>query len=166
MFYNLRRFINQNRRDLLIIAGIIVLVIVVIRTANSLVAREAERTNQNTENTVASQEGSRSPNILHTDSIISGDELNESTASENQDVINNFIQACNNGDINLAYSYLSNSCKNKMFSTVDEFTTKYYEPIFQTPKEYNIENWISGGEVYTYRIYYVDDILSSRNYFR
>ena len=160
MFNNLRRYINQNRRQLLIIIGIIVVVIVIIRVANELVAQESER--RNTErNVTVSQEGSKSPNVLHTDSIISGDELSEERATENQELIRNFIEACNDGNVNLAYSYLSSNCKEKMFSTVDEFRTKYYNPIFQSQKQYNIENWISSVEAYTYRVYYVDDILST-----
>lgn len=160
MFNKLRRYINQNRRKLLIIIGIIVVVILLIRVANDLVAQDSERVN-NSGNEIISQEGKTSPNVLHTESIISGDRLSEETATENQELIRNFIDTCNDGNVDLAYSYLSSNCKEKMFSTVDEFRTKYYNPIFQTKKQYNIENWISSVEAYTYRVYYVDDILSS-----
>ena len=160
MFNKLRRYINQNRRKLLIIIGIIVVVILLIRVANDLVAQDSERVN-NSGNEIISQEGKTSPNVLHTESIISGDRLSEETATENQELIRNFIDACNDGNVDLAYSYLSSNKKKKMFSTVDEFRTKYYNPIFQTKKQYNIENWISSVEAYTYRVYYVDDILSS-----
>ena len=144
----------------LIIIGIIVVVILLIRVANDLVAQDSERVN-NLGNEIISQEGTTSPNVLHTDSVISGDGLSEEFAFENQELIRNFIDACNSGNVDLAYGYLSSSCKEKMFSTVDEFRTKYYNPIFQTQKQYNIENWVSSGGVITYRIYYVNDILST-----
>ena len=160
MFNNLRRYINQNRKKLLLIIAIIVFVLLLIRVTNGLIAQKSARENT-TSNELVVQEGVSSPNVLHTDSIISGDGLSEEIASENQELIRNFIDACNSGNVDLAYSYLSSTCKEKIFSTVDEFRTKYYSPIFQTKKQYNIENWVSNTGISTYRIYYVDDILST-----
>lgn len=161
MFFNLRHFLNQNRGKILVAIFIILAVILIIRFANYLASRALERDNTPSGTTSSSQYGSTSPNVLHTDSTIGTGSVDEEQASENQSLINRFVQACNNGDINQAYSYLSNSCKNEMFSTVEEFNTKYYTPIFSTKKEYNIENWISSGDSYTYKITFVEDILSS-----
>lgn len=143
---------------------ILIFVLVIIRVANTLVARNSEYEDYSVANTSLYQEGSTSPNVLHTDTTISGTELTDDIALENQELIKNFIQACNAGDINTAYSYLSSSCKNKIFPSIEDFTNKYYNSIFDGKKEYNIENWISNEEAYTYRIYFVSNILSSRHF--
>ena len=162
MFFRLRRFFSLHRRRIILVIAVVIFILLVIRIANSLVAQNAENRRNNTQaNAELYEAGSRSPNVLHTETTISGENLEENTATENQEIIKNFIQACNDGDVNTAYSYLSKSCINKVFPTIDDFTNKYYNAIFTEKKDYNIENWISSVGAYTYRIYYVSDILSS-----
>lgn len=160
MFNSIRRFYNQNRKQIILAVVIVVCVILMIRLANYFAEQNLKKQNGNNGNT-SSQLGSKSPNVIHTDPIISDKEIDETVAYDNQKLINDFISACNDRKIDDAYNYLSSSCKNKIFPSIDEFTSKYYNPIFNTKKEYNIENWISSGEVYTYRITFVNDILSS-----
>lgn len=162
MFFRLRRFFNIYRRIIIFTIAIVLFVLFIINITNSLVAQNTKNRKNNTQaNTELYQSGSRSPNVLHTESTIEGYDLDEDIASENQEIIRNFIQACNDGDVNTAYSYLSKSCINKVFPTIDDFTNKYYNAIFKEKKDYNIENWISSVDAYTYRVYFVSNILSS-----
>lgn len=162
MFYRIRRFFSLHRRRIILAIAVVIFILFIIYITNSLVAQNVEnRRNNRQTNTESYLAGSKSPNVLHTDTTIAGDKLDENTATENQEIIKNFIQACNDGDVNTAYSYLSKSCINKVFPTIDDFTNKYYNAIFTEKKDYNIENWISSVGAYTYRIYYVSDILSS-----
>lgn len=162
MFFRLRRFFSLHRRRIILAIAVVIFILFIIYITNSLVAQNVEnRRNNRQTNTESYLAGSKSPNVLHTDTTIAGDKLDENTATENQEIIKNFIQACNDGDVNTAYSYLSKSCINKVFPTIDDFTNKYYNAIFTEKKDYNIENWISSVGAYTYRIYYVSDILSS-----
>lgn len=140
---------------------VIVAIILLIQVANHVASENLKKQSDYRVNEVSSQESSKSPNVIHTNPIISGGELGTNTASNNQKLIDDFIVACNNGDIELAYSYLSSDCKNKVFSSIDDFKDRYYTPIFSTKKEYNIENWISMDDLYTYRVSFVNDILSS-----
>ena len=76
-------------------------------------------------------------------------------------LIANFVSYCNNKSITDAYNMLSEECKKELFSTEDEFNNKYLKKIFTNKKDYNIEAWKNTSVGVTYRVTYVDDILST-----
>lgn len=161
MFNSIIRYFNQNRKRIIFAVIIIIAIILLIQVLNYFSARALEEEGNSILSNVTSQESSKSPNVIHTESILSDREISEENAQENQNLINNFIQACNNGNIEQAYNYLSTSCKQELFPSINEFKSKYYDKIFTSAKEYSIENWITSDSVYTYRITYVNNILAS-----
>ena len=160
MFYNLRRFFNQNRKQIIVAVAVIAGVILLIQLLNYFAKQQAEEEN-NTVYSGSTQTNSKSPNVIHTTPSVSDGDISTSTATRNQEIINNFINACNSGEIEQAYNYLSSDCKNILFPTVNDFKSRYYDLIFTSPKEYSIENWITAVSAYTYKITFVNNILAS-----
>ena len=74
--------------------------------------------------------------------------------------MNSFISYCNNNDIASAYNLLSDGCKKELFNTQNDFKQKYYDKIFTSKKDYNIEAWKYTGVGVTYRVTFSNDILS------
>lgn len=161
MFNSIIRYFNQNRKRILVVVVVIIAVIALIQVLNFFSAKALEEKRNIISTNTTNQGSYKSPNVLHTDSIISKEEISQADASENQTLIKNFIQACNDGKIDMAYSYLSDDCKKELFPTVNDFKSKYYDQIFTATKNYNIENWITAESTYTYRITYVNNLLAS-----
>lgn len=75
--------------------------------------------------------------------------------------IDEFINYCNNSQVDEAYNLLSEDCKNEMYPTVDEFKQNYYNKIFEGKKKnISVENWIG----YIYKVKYMEDALSTGIY--
>lgn len=164
MFNSLIRYYNQNRGKIIFIIVIIIAIIVLIKLLNQF-ARNKNLAEQNVNavatGTTAQDTSTKSANVLHTESQVSGGKITATKASENQTLIDNFVKLCNNGNVEEAYNCLSSNCKTEVFPTVDEFKSKYVDEIFSSSKQYNIENWKNNGELYTYKVTYVADMLSS-----
>ena len=161
MFNGLIRYYNQNREKIIKVVVIVIAVIALIQVLNQITKKQSEEKAQNMQNTTISsssdQSSDKSSNKIHTEAIISDTKISSQTANKNQTKIKNFIQFCNDGDINSAYSMLSQNCKNELFETAQEFKTKYVDKIFTTKKQYNIENWISSSLGSTYKVTYIND---------
>lgn len=162
MFNSIIRYYNQNRGKIIFIIIIIIAIIVLIQLLN-LFAKSNNQQNVNaaTSGTTAKDTSTKSANVLHTEAQVSGSKITTTQANKNQTLIDNFVKLCNNGSAEEAYNYLSSSCKTEVFPTVDEFKSKYIDEIFSSSKEYNIENWKNNGELYTYKVTYVENILAS-----
>lgn len=155
--YKLIRLFNQNRRKVFIIILIIVFIIVSIQLLNYF----AKINNGNKiENSVNSVENVLNNNkeLLSDKSAISGGKISDSKLKNDSNVISKFFKYCNSGDIESAYSLLTDECKEEMYSTVDEFRDIYYVDIFNgQSKEYTVENWLEN----TYQVNILGDILST-----
>ena len=160
MFDRIIRYFNQNRRQIIVVIAIIAFVIIIIQVLNYF-AKQQDLEENNTITNSVFQTNSKSPNVIHTTPSVSDIEISTLTAMENQQIIDNFINSCNSGEIEQAYNYLSSDCKNILFPTVNDFKSKYYDSIFTSKKDYSIENWINTISAYTYKITYVNNILSS-----
>lgn len=164
MFNQIIRYYNQNRKKVITIVIVVIAVIVLIQVLNQIAKKQSEEKMENiqTSNVITTtQSNSKSANTLHTDSTISDTTISTQTAKQNQNIINSFIEYCNNGYIDSAYNLLSQSCKEALFTNIDEFKSKYLEKIFTSKKTYNIENWLSSDYGYTYKVTYIGDLLST-----
>lgn len=153
------RYINQNRKKIVLVIGSILGIIVVIQLLNSFAAKQNKiSSNENTTNTQTSSV--YNPNKT----VITDTEIKEEQAEQNTEIIDNFVQYCNNGEIQKAYDLLSEACKEEMYPTLERFENSYYEKVFQTKKEYNIQSWMTTVDCYTYKIRYLENMLSSGQY--
>ena len=163
MLNSIIRFYNLNKGKIWRIIIIVVAIILLIQVLNSIAKKSREESPNvvNDETSNKSQTSSKSPNIMQTQVSTGGSDVSKSDARNNQMLIANFVSYCNNKSITDAYNMLSEECKKELFSTEDEFNNKYLKKIFTNKKDYNIEAWKNTSVGVTYRVTYVDDILST-----
>ena len=163
MLNSIIRFYNLNKGKIWRIIIIVVAIILLIQVLNSIAKKSREESSNvvNDETSNKSQTSSKSPNIMQTQVSTGGSDVSKSDARNNQMLIANFVSYCNNKSITDSYNMLSEECKKELFSTEDEFNNKYLKKIFTNKKDYNIEAWKNTSVGVTYRVTYVDDILST-----
>ena len=163
MLNSIIRFYNLNKGKIWRIIIIVVAIILLIQVLNSIAKNSREESSNvvNGETSNKSQSSSKSPNVMQTQVSTGGSDVSKSDARNNQMLIANFVSYCNNKSITDAYNMLSEECKKELFSTEDEFNNKYLKKIFTNKKDYNIEAWKNTSVGVTYRVTYVDDILST-----
>lgn len=150
---NLIRYFNQNRKKILLILLIIVFLIILVRVLNYIVRKNIQDERNNITNIHVDKDTS-TPD----EAIISGEEIPQEKANEDKEVIDNFVQACNDKDYTKAYNMLTNDCKNVVFGgTIESFIKNYCENIFKTSKTCKLEGWLSKIEGITYKVTYLED---------
>ena len=157
MLRKLRILYHNNKTKIWLILGIIIFVYVIIRMFNAQIKKENEEkinngTNQNFQ--VTTYLPSSQTSVM----------TNSSTTKENvkkdTEIIKNFIDFCNDNNIEEAYNILSQQCKDELYKNINDFYNKYYKNIFNEKKSYDIENWASSKNI-TYKVKYLNDIMSS-----
>lgn len=142
------RYYNQNRRELFIIIIIIIIPVFVLHTINYFIVKKNNNISANTET-------NENNNTVY--SIISNTNVPIANGTNYKNVIVNFLDYCNEGNIQKAYLLLSQECKNAMFPTIDYFVENYYKSNFDTSKTYSIENWANS----TFKVILKNNILST-----
>ena len=157
MLRKLRILYHNNKTKIWLILGIIIFVYIIIRMFNAQIKKENEEkinngTNQNFQ--VTTYLPSSQTSVM----------TNSSTTKENvkkdTEIIKNFIDFCNDNNIEEAYNLLSQQCKDELYKNINDFYNKYYKNIFNEKKSYDIENWASSKNI-TYKVKYLNDIMSS-----
>lgn len=152
--YNLIRFFNQNRKKIITVILIIVFIIAVIQILNFI---SKQQKTSDLENIIIKNEN-YGDEVVSSKSPITGKSVPEDELKSASDVIKQFIEYCNNSNVESAYSLLTNECKEEMYPTLNDFNNIYFKYTFGGEKKtYIIENWIDN--VYQVRI--TGDILST-----
>ena len=148
------RWYNQNRKMIWIVVLSIVAVIALIQTLNNHYKNNPKDESSSTIN---------STTAYNTDnySVITQEKINENTSEESVDLIDNFFEYCNNGQVENAYNLLSTECKDELYPTINDFKTKYYNRIFTEQKSFDSILWISTSARLTYRVEIMADILAT-----
>lgn len=76
---------------------------------------------------------------------------------ENKKIINQFVNYCNDGNIEEAYKMISTNCKIEKFPDINIFRRNYIEKIFKIKQEIEISRMQDAS----YEITYTDDALLS-----
>ena len=153
--YKLIRFYNQNRKQIIKIILIIVFIIGIIQLLNYLISKNNNSDNNIQTNT--SYVNNQTSEIVSNKSLVSGQSLSSTTIKEDNEIIKQFVEFCNKGDVNSAYELLTDECKESMFPTIEDFERIYCSYIFTSYQTYTIENWTSD----TYQVRYTGDILGT-----
>ena len=157
----IRRFINQNRRSIILAIAIIAFIFIIIPALNTI---EGERQKRAYEIEKANRvELTEEEENLPTKSIIGAGNVSLKKTKVNVSLIENFVEKCNNKDVEGAYNMLTDECKQTLFQTVEDFEKSYYKLIFKTRKLVDMENFISANNRHTYYVKFYDDILSTGN---
>lgn len=140
----IRRFYNQNRKQIFKVIFIIASIIASIHFLNYLVGIS---NNKNLNNGVNSNSTVSTITVNNPQqSAISSSTVSNNEYKIHSELIDNFIKYCNEGKVSSAYDLLSTSCKEVMFPTLEYFTDNYQKVIFTEEKIYTIKNWT--GSVY------------------
>lgn len=160
--YKLLSWYNQNRKRIcwtiiaVIIIACLVYYILVDITENNLNSSSVSNTDDTYENLT---ENLNSVTLTTEDSALTGDTAY--TSSDKLGVIDNFIEYCNNQDLESAYDLISDECKDEMYQDLEKFESSYYDSVFGGErKSVNMENWIND----TYMVDFSDDFLSTGTY--
>ena len=92
--------------------------------------------------------------IISDQSLTSGKQLSGERLKNDSEIINKFLNYCNEGNLNEAYNILTDECKEEMYPTIDDFKKIYYDNTFgEKKKSYTIENWMED----TYQVNITED---------
>lgn len=149
------RFWNQNRRKIIIGLVAIALVIVFVQILNQI-AKDQNRKKE--ENKIILTEEEKN---LPTKSIIGDSNVSLDVTKDNVELIEEFIDKCNQADIKGAYDMLSDDTKYVFYANEDEFKNGYYDVFFKEKRISDIKNLSSDNKRYTYLVKFASDTLST-----
>ena len=160
--HNLMRFWYQNKNQIIKVGAIVIFVFLIIQVVNLFVKRNNEKkfenvmngTNINANNTSSTENNT----VISDKSAITGQNVSSKQLSTDTNTINNFINYCNQKDLEKAYSMITEDCKSQIYTTLDTFTKAYYNDVFNGQKKTcTIENWFGN----TYKVNIYDDMLAT-----
>lgn len=145
------KFYNQNRYIIWMAVLIIIAIIALIQILNNFALKRSGIKNNIDQN-------ANSTNTINKNySVITGKEIKEEVSQ----IIDEFINYCNNQEVEKAYGLLSEECIKTLYPTLEDFTQKYYEKLFINKKTYLYQSWISYDNKYTYKVDFLDDMLAT-----
>ena len=155
--YKIIRFYNQNRKQIIRVIAIITFIILLIQMLNYIYKNKIDNNQINISENKKSNIGNFGT-IVSNKSAITDTKVDNEKLNDDVTVINEFIENCNERNIEKAYSLLSNECKEEMYPTAKDFYENYYMMVFNNNKlEYSVENWIQD----TYEVKFVEDMLAT-----
>lgn len=160
---NLRRELFSNRYLILAIMAAIIFLLLLINTLNSM-TKESNNNLITPEQSIARPNNSTTKQEIYTPekTTISGANVNAQKQEENKAIVDNFINYCNQKQIEQAYNLLTDECKAEVFfSNIANFSNNYVNKIFNGKKTYSMQAWINRDTYTTYKIKIVDDMLST-----
>lgn len=157
------RWYNQNRKTIWSVIAVIILIIGLIQLVNYFVSERNEKRISLYSNQTQNTTTNSTYNTVTVDeeySTVTGDTLS-STQQEQIEVIDVFIEYCNEGDIESAYQLLTDECKEEMYPSLEDFQESYYQQIFgDASKNVSVENWVNN----IYKVNFNEDFLSTGRY--
>lgn len=78
-----------------------------------------------------------------------------------ENLIDDYINKCNNKDYSGAFALLTDDCKKNVFKDSEEQFIAYASSIFKTKKRYSIQNYSNYGQKYIYNLKIIDDIIKT-----
>ena len=154
---NFRRYFNRNRKSIWGIIIIIFFFIIILQLFNFIVKNINEKKKEDFNNMI-SKEVNNDNNVTNKKSLVSGEKVNTERLNNDTKLIKQFLDYCNNNEIENAYNLLSDSCKKEMYNNINDFSKFYYDTNFNgNKKTYSIENWSDN----IYKVKIIEDILST-----
>lgn len=151
---NFKRFFNKNIRNI----GITIIVVIFVIGAIQLLNYIAKQNKGNTNIVEYTEKRGQAYSIL-SDTTVS-----ETKNEKNVDLIDEFINYCNNGKTEEAYNLLTDECKELYYPTINEFIKNYYNRVFTEPKTHSAQSWITASGSYTYKVKILDDMMATGKY--
>lgn len=158
--YRFIHWYNQNKKIFWKIVGITVGILLIIQIVNKTISIKNK---ENSQNIVIGEQNQNTLNeiILEDNkSVLTGENIPENQ-TDKLEILDKFVEFCNNNQIEEAYNLLSEECKKEMYDQIDDFKNNYYNKIFNGKcKNISVENWI--GNIY--KVKFLEDALSTGVY--
>ena len=112
---------------------------------------------------------SENTTIDNSDYLINQKQTVEKTSDNTiKQTMQNFVNCCNQGNIEEAYNMLTDECKEKLYPTVQDFYQNYITIVFNEEKEYTMQAWDQQDDedeigIYTYSVTIMQNILATGN---
>lgn len=98
------------------------------------------------------------------DTVITGTNVSEEQYTKDTNLVDKFLEFCNNGQVEEAYALLLDECREELYPTIEDFKKYYYNNIFDKKREYNLQAWLSTSKYTVYKIRYPNSMLSTGTY--
>ena len=162
--HKLIKFYYDNKTKIIKIGLLIIFILLIIQLMNyiaklnnqkeekgTLISTEQNNNDSNKENTNTS--------VTTEKSAVTGELVDKEQITNAQNIIEQFVSYCNNGETEKAYNLLSKDCKNEVYKNLNIFETLYYKENFggNIKKTATIENWFGN----TYTVYISADIMAT-----
>ena len=162
--HKLIKFYYDNKTKIIKIGLLIIFILLIIQLMNyiaklnnqkeekgTLISTEQNNNDSNKENTNTS--------VTTEKSAVTGEVVDKEQITNAQNIIEQFVSYCNNGETEKAYNLLSKDCKNEVYKNLNIFETLYYKENFggNIKKTATIENWFGN----TYTVYISADIMAT-----
>lgn len=160
-------YIN-NKSKIFIAAVVIIVVILVSIIVNLLNTLNTNNGQTNTQNNIANTniEGTNPIGnftdiyVEDNESVVTGDNMGSSQITT-IGTIEQFVQLCNEQNVEEAYNLLSDECKEEVYPSLDSFRNNYFNTVFNGKKRnVSVENWVNN----IYKVTFENDALSTGVY--
>ena len=166
MFHKLFRKYNQNRRTIwaviIFVAFFVILLQVIFNIVRVSRDRELQISIQNAQNSQANTDTLNETNNESYNQVVI-DTQNSSENTTIQNTIQQFVDLCNQNQIDRAYEMLTQDCKQVLYPTVGDFQSNYINQIFTQDKSIKIENSMYGAGI-SRVTFYNGDLLATGGY--
>lgn len=176
MLNKLFRKYNQNRKAIWTVIIMVAFFVILLQTIFGLIRasrarqysniedEENELLNNNIQTSIGSNIINHTQNIENTvnQNNVSGSGTTNNNINNPTKLINQFIEYCNNNQIDKAYEMLSSGCKTVLFPSQADFQAKYVQPVFSMKRTAKIEQGMYGEGIY--KVTYYANMLASGGY--
>lgn len=160
MLRQLRIFYHNNKAKVWIGVGIIIFIYVIIRLINVNIKNNNEQNILKDTGNVSNVNEQTYLTSKNT-AVMTETTVNQETLKKDTDVIKQFVEYCNNNDIEKAYELLSQDCKDEMYKTQEVFQNDYVKEIFTENRSYDIQAWTQSSNSVVYKLKYLIDIMET-----
>jgi len=144
---NIKRTIDRNYKLISFIIIGIIFILLCIKGLNKIYEYDEEKLQKQ--------------NIEQNNQTIEKTEVIYTTESNSiEQTMESFVNYCNKKELNNAYKMLTDECKNAMFPTVGDFERIYINNVYNVQREYQMIQWNTDENKYTYQVRLYGDILA------
>lgn len=144
------RFYNQNKKAIFKYLGIIIVGYSLLQIMNLYYKNKGDEEHNNIKNIVVSEKSIENTNVSN-------------SITKNKTIIENFIDYCENNNVEEAYNMLSNETKEKnKYSSVEKFKDNFIINFLKTGSDYTLNKMDNYSNVYVIEVYN-GDLLSTGN---
>lgn len=140
----LRNFIKRNRKIIIIVLLLWLLVMVINQFLKNYSFQDFERTTYNEHQAI----------------MDTGEDVPESLQQPINETIDTYFNYCNNKQYEEAYQMVSDDCKRIYFPTLEDFK-EYIDIVFDENKIYYLQNFSNYNGTYIYRMRIMEDLMAT-----